>query len=1274
MCNNKPASEEDLMVRCSGICNSMYHVSCIKIGKRGFNAITSYPKNIRWFCGNCESTLFDVDGCLVTSSISNDTKEAVLFNKILAQIQTLSAALNEVRTDISVLMIKSNSTISTFALSQQSCNEPTTPKKHILSLGNHISENKLGKLRSKSVSEGVKIQTDHLQKLTNQKTDKHEQEKWNSINVNKPKITSTNMNATTYATVVSPMMSGQSASQGQKCFSQSNIKQSTSTGTVIAVKAAPKRKAFLHIWNAAEDTSADSIVAYIKERTPETDVTCEKLAAKGKYASFKVGINQSLFETWLKPELWPNGLFVKRFFSSTPEASSNILTLKSNVNISLNTKNFNVKKPINKFYIFHLNIQSLRKKFLEFDTYLNNLTIKPDILCFSEHWLYQNEVNFYNFDNYDIGSFYSRKEIIHGGLIIFTKKYLDTKDLVWIHDFNIDSQCEFTGIEIKTKSLVILLIYRPPKGKLEIFVNNLTCILMKIYNNYKYVVVLGDFNVNFNQECQHTYDVLNTLKSFGLKQTIFEPTRVTATSSSCIDNIFINIPYSESIVVKERLSDHFAQLLSINSRENKEAAKPIFYRPTTKTGLDKLKNILHYTNWTPIFQSVLAEKAYKLFHDILINSYNHAFPVRKIVKNTKKVSGWYTDELKKIKTNLDLIYDISLSSNNNQNIKNLYRNYRKHYRNKLYLAKIQHNRNYIQSSDNKSKAVWEVIKKELGTCSEKPKTQITNNEFNEHFTTIAKNIHKELPSTSVEFEHFLRQSSLSPNCSLFLRPTDEYEIKDIIFNLKNKTSSDIYGLNTVIIKAICYIICIPLAHIFNLCLSQGVFPDALKIAKVIPLQKKANLDSIDNFRPISLLPIVSKILEAIIKTRLVSYFESNKLFSSKQFGYRSGKSTSHAVIHAAEFIMKNFENGQFIEGTFCDLCKAFDCMCHKILRKKLFFYGIRGVALELLCSFLSNRLQVVEIDHKHSTPLHNDNSVPQGSILGPFLFLIFINDLACITQEPDPEGETESVMFVDDVTLLSTSASKENTLTMSSQLLKKAEQWFVSNKLKLNKEKTQNILFHNRILTESQDNTVRFLGLQIDSKLSWKQHCVRLISSISKSSYALRKVTNLVPFETAKVAFHALVGSHLTYGILLWGATTHAAAVFRAQKKALRIICKLKHNNPCKQYFINNSIMTLPSIYMYHSLVYVRSNINSFPKINKGQGRDTRFGMHLETPRVRLDVSKNTPRYWGVKFFNKLPKNLQELSLVKFKRKIKVIFAQKGYYSFEEFLSDNLEL
>ena len=280
------------------------------------------------------------------------------------------------------------------------------------------------------------------------------------------------------------------------------------------------------------------------------------------------------------------------------------------------------------------------------------------------------------------------------------------------------------------------------------------------------------------------------------------------------------------------------------------------------------------------------------------------------------------------------------------------------------------------------------------------------------------------------------------------------------------------------------------------------------MAVVVPIYKKGDLNNPSNFRPIALLPIFSKVIEKVLFLQLSRYFESKKLFTGNQFGYRKSLSTVDAVLKLQNYITSCLETEETAIVTFLDLSKAFDCVSHSILLKKLSAYNIDEESCKLLKSYLENRQQLVKFNKTFSDHLPINQGVPQGSILGPLLFLIFVNDLPTNLN-------SDSVLYADDTTLLNKLISDVAPDMVSAEAQSEAFDWFTANNLVLNVDKSTTMIFTLKkveIPPSFQSNT-NFLGFSLDSKLSWVSHGENTAKKISKNIFLLRHLKENLPRE-----------------------------------------------------------------------------------------------------------------------------------------------------------------
>ena len=349
----------------------------------------------------------------------------------------------------------------------------------------------------------------------------------------------------------------------------------------------------------------------------------------------------------------------------------------------------------------------------------------------------------------------------------------------------------------------------------------------------------------------------------------------------------------------------------------------------------------------------------------------------------------------------------------------------------------------------------------------------------------------------------------------------------------------------------------PLTLLINKSIAQGKFPDELKLAKVLPIYKNEDEQMIQNYRPISVLPFFSKIFEKIISIYITDFIEENGLFYSNQFGFRKSHGTNHAIIYLVEKVSKALDTGQFVIGVFLDLRKAFDTVNHDILIKKLESYGIRGNILNWLKSYLSNRTQYVHYNGYDSDKKTVTHGVPQSSILGPLLFILYINDFSRSSDL------LFSILFADDTSVFIEGTNYDKVIDIVNKELELINIWLIANKLTVNIKKTHYMMFHRtRIKYNIRDITIngknvaytkntKFLGVIIDNKLTWSDHIIYIKNKISKSIGIIHKTRNFLTKNTLTNLYYTFVYPYLIYCVEIWGNTNdiHLDPLIKIQKK-----------------------------------------------------------------------------------------------------------------------------
>lgn len=438
--------------------------------------------------------------------------------------------------------------------------------------------------------------------------------------------------------------------------------------------------------------------------------------------------------------------------------------------------------------------------------------------------------------------------------------------------------------------------------------------------------------------------------------------------------------------------------------------------------------------------------------------------------------------------------------------------------------------------------------------------------------------------------------------SFALFDTDEDEVTNILTTLKNECSVGWDGLSNQLLKDHSNILVPHLTHIFNGCLRKGIFPKVLKKSQIRPIHKGGTRDRIENYRPISILPSLSKILEKIINIRLVNYLESKKILSDNQFGFRRGKSTDQAVNNLTDFISTNLDKGNKCISIFLDLAKAFDTVSVPLLLQKLERIGIRGTQLTLLTDYLTDRTQCVRVGSYTSIDLPVTYGVPQGSILGPTLFLVYINDLLCLNSL-----HGKIISYADDTALIFAAKTWSETFQLAQNGFNLVKRWLRENVLTLNIDKTKYLTFSIRASshvnfkliahnccsddpsvstcscnTLERSSEIKYLGVIIDENLSFKSHIQVLSKRIRKLLYVFKTLRHIVTPTTLKQVYYALCQSLITYCISCWGGAPKSTLkqLEVAQRAILKLSTFKPFRHPTKLLYEYCEVLTVRQLFL----------------------------------------------------------------------------------------------
>ena len=621
--------------------------------------------------------------------------------------------------------------------------------------------------------------------------------------------------------------------------------------------------------------------------------------------------------------------------------------------------------------------------------------------------------------------------------------------------------------------------------------------------------------------------------------------------------------------------------------------------------------------------------------ETFIKTLNSHAPLRPLSRRERKLNekSWITKGiLKSIKTKNKLFKSCYKCSEANKI--ELYKKYRNKLTHVKSFAKSQYYNKLLTENLSNPKKTWEVLgqiiegrsksRNKLPT-SLKINGQICEtdsdeflNQMCEYFANVGSNLSKRNKSDISELKIF----SKSIMQSFTLHEITESEVSLAISDVKSNSAPGIDGISPKFVKMARVVLTPILTKLYNKCLQQECFPDEFKVGQVIPIPKTSTPKELGEFRPISLLNLFSKIFEKVLKTKIMDFLDKYNILSPEQFGFTTNSSTELAITTIYDKFLDNLDKNQYTCAIFLDIKKAFDSLDHKILLKKLDHYGFRGKIWNLLKSYMENRKICTKVEQKASKYFKVTHGIPQGSVLGPLLFLLFINDLP-------QASKFNATLFADDANLHISHQNPHSLQVMVNEEIEKIENWMYFNKLTLNYSKCCFMIISRKPLDASKfslsmnkvnikrSDCIKYLGVLLDEQLSWKNHVQKLNKNLSKICGLIFKLRHYVPLITRKLIYYSMFHSVILYSLINWGRTTnsylHQLVVL--QNKFIRASLFLPRNSPTNSLYVKFQTLKLKDmirlefakfIFKFKNNMLPSSFNNYFIDLNKVHKHNTR--------------------------------------------------------------------